>query len=155
SAPVMRRTGGGPRGNQRKGVIGMPTAQQYLDRRWTALILLCVAQFIVVLDASIVNVALPSIGKGLHFSEQDLPWVVNAYVIAFGGFLLLGGRAADLLGRRRVFMAGLVVVAVASLAAGFASDQTQLIIARAAQGLGAAIVSPSALSIVTTLFKDG
>jgi EmrB/QacA subfamily drug resistance transporter len=133
----------------------MTTAQQYLDRRWTALILLCVAQFIVVLDASIVNVALPSIGKGLHFSEKDLPWVVNAYVIAFGGFLLLGGRAADLLGRRRVFMAGLVVVAVASLAAGFASDQTQLIIARAAQGLGAAIVSPSALSIVTTLFKDG
>jgi len=73
----------------------MTTAQQYLDRRWTALILLCVAQFIVVLDASIVNVALPSIGKGLHFSEQDLPWVVNAYVIAFGGFLLLGGRAAE------------------------------------------------------------
>jgi EmrB/QacA subfamily drug resistance transporter len=133
----------------------MTTAQQYLDRRWTALILLCVAQFIVVLDASIVNVALPSIGRGLHFSEQDLPWVVNAYVIAFGGFLLLGGRAADLLGRRRVFMAGLMVVAAASLAAGFASDQTELIAARAAQGLGAAIVSPSALSIVTTLFEDG
>src|SRR5262245_33387880 len=133
----------------------MTTAQQYLDRRWTALILLCVAQFVVVLDASIVNVALPTIGKGLHFSEQDLPWVVNAYVIAFGGFLLLGGRAADLLGRRRVFMAGLVVVAVASLAAGFATNHTQLIAARAAQGLGAAIISPSALSIVTTLFSDG
>src|SRR6266513_350285 len=133
----------------------MTTAREYLERRWTALILLCVAQFVVVLDASIVNVALPSIGKGLHFSEQNLPWVVNAYVIAFGGFLLLGGRAADLLGRRRVFMAGLLVVAVASLAAGFAADQTQLIAARAAQGLGAAIISPSALSIVTTLFKDG
>jgi EmrB/QacA subfamily drug resistance transporter len=133
----------------------MTTAQQYLDRRWSALILLCVAQFVVVLDASIVNVALPSIGRGLHFSERDLPWVVNAYVIAFGGFLLLGGRAADLLGRRRVFMAGLVVVAVASLAAGFASTQGQLIAARAAQGLGAAIISPSALSIVTTLFADG
>jgi EmrB/QacA subfamily drug resistance transporter len=133
----------------------MPTAQEYLDRRWTALILLCAAQFIVVLDASIVNVALPSIGRGLHFSEQDLPWVVNAYVIAFGGFLLLGGRAADLLGRRRVFMAGLVVVAVASLAAGFAATQGQLIAARAAQGLGAAIISPSALSIVTNLFEDG
>jgi EmrB/QacA subfamily drug resistance transporter len=133
----------------------MTTAQQYLERRWTALILLCVAQFVVVLDASIVNVALPSIGKGLHFSEQDLPWVVNAYVIAFGGFLLLGGRAADLLGRRRVFMAGLLVVAGASLAAGFASTQGELIAARAAQGLGAAIISPSALSIVTTLFKDG
>jgi EmrB/QacA subfamily drug resistance transporter len=133
----------------------MTTAKDYLDRRWTALILLCVAQFVVVLDASIVNVALPSIGRGLHFSEQDLPWVVNAYVIAFGGFLLLGGRAADLLGRRRVFMAGLVVVAVASLAAGFAANQGQLITARAAQGLGAAIISPSALSIVTTLFRDG
>src|ERR687885_1885642 len=88
----------------------MTTRQEYLDRRWIALILLCVAQFVVVLDASIVNVALPSIGRGLHFSEENLPWVVNAYVIAFGGFLLLGGRAADLLGRRPVFMAGVFVV---------------------------------------------
>jgi EmrB/QacA subfamily drug resistance transporter len=110
---------------------------------------------VVVLDASIVNVALPSIGEGLGFSEEDLPWVVNAYVIAFGGFLLLGGRAADLLGRRRVFMTGLILVAVASLFAGFATNQGQLIAARAAQGLGAAIISPSALSIVTTIFKDG
>jgi EmrB/QacA subfamily drug resistance transporter len=133
----------------------MTTAKQYLDRRWTALILLCVAQFVVVLDASIVNVALPSIGRGLHFSEQNLPWVVNAYVIAFGGFLLLGGRAADLLGRRRVFMAGLLVVAVASLLAGFAANQGELIAGRAVQGLGAAIISPSALSIVTNLFRDG
>src|SRR3954468_14464777 len=133
----------------------MTTTRDYLERRWTALILLCAAQFVVVLDASIVNVALPSIGKGLHFSEQNLPWVVNAYVIAFGGFLLLGGRAADLLGRRRVFMAGLLVVAVASLLAGFAANQGQLIAARAAQGLGAAIISPSALSIVTNLFRDG
>jgi EmrB/QacA subfamily drug resistance transporter len=133
----------------------MKTTEEYLDRRWTALILLCMAQFVVVLDASIVNVALPSIGRGLHFSEQDLPWIVNAYVIAFGGFLLLGGRAADLLGRRRVFMVGLVVVAVASLAAGFSATQGELIAARAAQGLGAAIISPSALSIVTTLFRDG
>src|ERR1700754_3538902 len=133
----------------------MTTAQEYLDKRWTALILLCSAQFIVVLDASIVSVALPSIGKGLDFSEENLPWIVNAYVIAFGGFLLLGGRAADLLGRRRVFMTGLVVVAVASLAAGFSATQAELIAARAAQGLGAAIISPSALSIVTTLFRDG
>jgi EmrB/QacA subfamily drug resistance transporter len=133
----------------------MTTTRNYVDRRWTALILLCVAQFVVVLDASIVNVALPSIGKGLHFSEQNLPWVVNAYVIAFGGFLLLGGRAADLLGRRRVFMAGLLVVAVASLLAGFAANQGELIAARAAQGLGAAIISPAALSIVTNLFRDG
>jgi EmrB/QacA subfamily drug resistance transporter len=130
-------------------------SQEYLASRWTALILLCAAQFVVVLDASIVNVALPSIGSGLHFSEANLPWVVNAYVIAFGGFLLLGGRAADLLGRRRVFMAGLLVVAVASLLAGFSANQGQLIAARAAQGLGAAIISPSALSIVTTLFRDG
>src|SRR5438874_6806630 len=133
----------------------MKTAQEYLDKRWTALILLCVAQFIVVLDASIVNVALPSIGKGLDFSEENLPWIVNAYVVAFGGFLLLGGRAADLLGRRRVFMAGLFVVGIASLAAGFSATQGELIAARAAQGLGAAIVSPAALSIVTNLFKDG
>jgi EmrB/QacA subfamily drug resistance transporter len=133
----------------------MTTARKYLDRRWTALILLCVAQFVVVLDASIVNVALPSIGRGLHFSDQNLPWVVNAYVIAFGGFLLLGGRAADLLGRRRVFMAGLLVVAVASLLAGFAANQGELIAARVAQGLGAAIISPAALSIVTNLFSDG
>jgi EmrB/QacA subfamily drug resistance transporter len=130
-------------------------SQEYLASRWTALILLCAAQFVVVLDASIVNVALPSIGTGLHFSQANLPWVVNAYVIAFGGFLLLGGRAADLLGRRRVFMAGLLVVAVASLAAGFSANEGQLIAARAAQGLGAAIISPSALSIVTTLFRDG
>src|SRR5919112_1858242 len=130
-------------------------SEEYLARRWTALILLCAAQFVVVLDASIVNVALPSIGRGLHFSEANLPWVVNGYVIAFGGFLLLGGRAADLLGRRRVFMAGLLVVAVASLAAGFATTEGQLIAGRVAQGLGAAIISPSALSIVTTLFRDG
>ena len=124
-------------------------------KRWQALALLCMAQFVVVLDASIVNVALPSIGEGLGFSQENLPWVVNAYVLTFGGFLLLGGRAADLLGRRRVFMAGLAVVGIASLAAGFAATEGQLIAARAAQGLGAAIISPSALSIVTTLFTDG
>jgi EmrB/QacA subfamily drug resistance transporter len=133
----------------------MTGTSENVDRRWVALALLTVAQLVVVLDASIVNVALPSIGKGLHFSDKDLPWVVNAYIIAFGGFLLLGGRAADLLGRRRVFMAGLLAVAVASLAAGFAATRGELIAARAAQGLGAAFISPSALSIVTTLFTDG
>src|SRR5437016_11918390 len=133
----------------------MTTAQEYVDRRWTALILLCVAQFVVVLDASIVNVALPSIGKGLHFSEQNLAWVVNAYVIAFGGFLLLGRRAADLLGRRRVFMAGLVLFAFASLLGGLSDSSAQLIAARAVQGLGAALLSPAALSIVATTFADG
>src|SRR5436190_4118873 len=133
----------------------MTTAQEFERRRWIALALLCFAQFIVVLDASIVNVALPSIGEGLNFSEQNLAWVVNAYVLTFGGFLLLGGRLGDLLGRRRVFIGGLLLVAGASLAAGFASNAGQLIAARAAQGLGAAIISPAALSIVTTTFRDG
>jgi len=133
----------------------MTDAQQYMDRRWIALILLCFAQFIVVLDASIVNVALPSIGEALDFSQENLAWVVNAYVLTFGGFLLLGGRLADLLGRRRVFISGLLLVAAASLAAGFAANEGQLIAARAAQGLGAAIISPSALSIVTNAFSDG
>src|SRR6201988_4093517 len=90
------------------------------DRRWIALILLCVAQFVVLLDAAIVNVALPTIGRELHFSESDLPWVVNAYVLTFGGFLLLGGRMADLLGRRRVLLVGLVIFSLASLAGGLA-----------------------------------
>jgi EmrB/QacA subfamily drug resistance transporter len=124
-------------------------------RRWIALILLCAAQFVVVLDASIVNVALPSIGRALHFSEQNLQWVVNAYVLVFGGFLLLGGRMADLLGRRRVFMSGLVLFALASLAGGLAPSEGFLIAARAVQGLGGAILSPAALSIVTTTFREG
>src|SRR5215217_2673900 len=128
---------------------------EFREKRWLGLILLCSAQFVVVLDASIVNVALPTIGKALDFSQENLPWVVNAYVLTFGGFLLLGGRTADLVGRRKVFMAGLLLVAVASLAAGFAATEGQLIAARAAQGLGAAIISPAALSIVTTTFSDG
>ena len=133
----------------------MTDARDALDKRWIALGLLCVAQFVVVLDASIVNVALPTIGEALGFSESNLPWVVNAYVLTFGGFLLLGGRLADLLGRRRVFMAGLVLFAIASLAGGLASNSGQLIAARAVQGLGAAILSPAALSIVATTFRDG
>src|SRR3954452_23170952 len=124
-------------------------------RRGWALILLAAAQFVVVLDASIVNVALPSIGSDLNFSEGSLPWVVNAYVLVFGGFLLLGGRAADLLGRRRVFMTGLVLFGAASLAGGFAGSEGMLIAARAVQGLGAALLSPAALSIITTTFKEG
>src|SRR3954464_10330482 len=133
----------------------MTADETAVERRWIALILLCVAQFVVVLDASIVNVALPTIGRALNFSQANLPWVVNAYVLTFGGFLLLGGRMADLLGRRRVCIAGLLLVAAASLAAGFSATEGQLIAARAAQGLGAAILSPSALSIVTTIFRDG
>jgi EmrB/QacA subfamily drug resistance transporter len=133
----------------------MTDARDALDKRWIALALLCVAQFVVVLDASIVNVALPTIGKALSFSEGNLPWVVNAYVLTFGGFLLLGGRLADLLGRRRIFMAGLILFALASLAGGLATNSGQLIAARAVQGLGAAILSPAALSIVATTFRDG
>ena len=124
-------------------------------RKWIVLALLAMAQFVVVLDASIVNVALPSIGRGLHFSQDSLSWVVNAYVLTFGGFLLLGGRAADLLGRRRIFMIGLVVFAVASLAGGLAQSPGWLIAARAVQGFGAALLSPAALSIVTTTFTEG
>ena len=120
-----------------------------------ALLLLAMTQFVVVIDASIVNVALPSIGHALHFARTDLSWVVNAYALAFGGFLLLGGRMADLLGRRRMFMVGLVVFSLASLAGGLAQSEGWLIATRAVQGLGAAIVSPAALSIITTTFAEG
>src|SRR5687768_1600571 len=106
------------------------------DRKWLALALLAAAQFVVVLDASIVNVALPSIGTDLKFSQENLSWVVNAYVLVFGGFLLLGGRMADMLGRRRMFMAGLGLFALASLLGGLAQSEGQLIAARALQGLG-------------------
>jgi EmrB/QacA subfamily drug resistance transporter len=133
----------------------MTTAEEYRDKRWLALALLCMTQFMVVLDASIVNIALPSIGEALDFSQENLSWVVNGYILTFGGFLLLGGRMADLLGRRRIFMIGLVIIAVTSLAAGFASTEGQMIAARAGQGLGAAIIAPAALSIVSTLFTDG
>ena len=133
----------------------MTDAQTLERRRWIALALLATAQFVVVLDASIVNVALPTIGEALDFSQSNLAWVVNAYILTFGGFLLLGGRIADLLGRRRVFMGGLVLFALASLAGGLANSEGQLIAARAVQGLGAAILSPAALSIVTTTFRDG
>ncbi len=130
--------------------------QQGLDpKRWLALAVLGAAQFMVVLDASIVNVALPSIKTALHFSENSLQWVVNAYTLAFGGFLMLGGRAADLFGRRRVFIFGLGLFSLASLAGGFATSSGFLIAARGVQGLGAAIVSPAALAIVTTTFTEG
>src|SRR5215218_6286173 len=125
------------------------------DKKWLALALLALAQFVVVLDASIVNVALPSIGEDLAFAPEDLSWVVNGYTLFFGGFLLLGGRMADLLGRRRLFIAGLVLFAVASLAGGLASSPGMLIAARAVQGLGAALLSPAALSLVTVMFSEG
>jgi EmrB/QacA subfamily drug resistance transporter len=131
-------------------------AQLYTPRaKNLALLLLAMTQFVIVIDASIVNVALPSIGAHLHFARADLSWVVNAYTLTFGGFLLLGGRMADLLGRRRMFMLGLVLFSLASFAGGIAQSEGWLIAARAVQGLGAAIVSPAALSIITTTFADG
>jgi EmrB/QacA subfamily drug resistance transporter len=133
-------------------MLDQTKAQQ---RKWWALALLATAQFVVVLDASVVNVALPSIGRDLQLSREGLAWLVNAYVLAFGGFLLLGGRMADLLGRRRVFMAGFTLFAVASFAGGLATSGGTLIAARALQGLGAAILSPAALSLVTTTFAEG
>jgi EmrB/QacA subfamily drug resistance transporter len=125
------------------------------DKKWLALALLAAAQFVVVLDAAIVNVALPSIGTDLDFSQGDLSWVVNAYTLFFGGFLLLGGRMADLIGRRRMFTYGLILFAAASLAGGLASSPGMLIAARAVQGLGAALLSPAALSLVTVMFTEG
>jgi EmrB/QacA subfamily drug resistance transporter len=124
-------------------------------RKWLALALLAVVQFMVVLDIAIVNVALPSIKVDLGFSQEDLQLVISAYALFFGGFLLLGGRAADLLGRRRLFLVGLVVFTLASLFAGLAWSEASLIVARSVQGLGAAIVTPAALSILTTTFTEG
>jgi EmrB/QacA subfamily drug resistance transporter len=123
--------------------------------RWQALAIVCVAMFMTVLDVSIVNVALPSIKTSLHVGESSLQWVLIAYTITFGGLLLLGGRAADLLGRRRMFMIGMALFAAASLACGFAGSIGVLIAARAVQGIGAAIVSPATLSIITTTFEEG
>ncbi len=123
--------------------------------RWRILAVVATAFFMTILDVSIVNVALPSIAKDLHFSRENLQWVITAYAIAFGGFLLLGGRAADLLGRRRVFMVGVVIFTVASLVCGLAQSEGMLIASRAVQGFGGAIISPAALSIVTTTFEEG
>jgi EmrB/QacA subfamily drug resistance transporter len=123
--------------------------------RWLVLVLVCFAQFMVVLDATIVNVALPSIQADLHFSTSNLQWVINGYTLVFGGFLLLGGRAGDLVGRKRLFLSGLAVFTFASLLNGLSQSSEMLIAARALQGLGAALVSPAALSIITTTFADG
>src|SRR5207248_9409057 len=124
-------------------------------RRWLALAVIVTAQFMVVLDVAIVNVALPSIRTDLNFSQESLQWVITAYAIMFGGVLLLGGRMADLLGRRRLFMAGLVLFTASSLLDGLAWSESSLIGFRALQGLGAALLSPAALSILTTTFREG
>jgi EmrB/QacA subfamily drug resistance transporter len=122
---------------------------------WVVLVLICVAQFMVVLDATIVNVALPSIQQDLHLSEGSLQWVVNGYTLVFGGFLLLGGRLGDLLGRKRLFLIGLVIFTGASLVNGLAAGEAMLVGSRALQGLGAALISPAALSIISTTFQEG
>src|SRR6266566_1624111 len=124
-------------------------------RRWIGLALIVLAQFMVVLDVAIVNVALPSIKTDLHFSQEGLQWIVTAYAIIFGGVLLLGGRLADLLGRRRLFIAGVVLFTVSSLLDGLAWSEGSLIAFRSLQGLGAAMLSPAALSILTTTFEEG
>ena len=129
----------------------MPKAE---TNRWLILVIVCLAQFMVVLDATIVNIALPSIQHGLSFSDADLQWVINAYTLVFGGFLLLGGRAADLLGRKRLFVAGVVLFSAASLFNGLAQSSSMLIAGRALQGLGGALVSPAALSIIMTTFPE-
>jgi EmrB/QacA subfamily drug resistance transporter len=132
-----------------------PTGSEPDPRRWKALALLCTAFFMVILDSAIVVVALPSIGADLSFSAGDLQWVLSAYLLSFGGLLLLGGRAADLLGRRRVFMAGTALFGLASLACGLAASVPVLLAARVVQGVAAAVMTPTALSIVTTTFEEG
>src|SRR4051794_10229436 len=149
---------GGNRNRSSSSAKGQALLMESADTpraKWLALALLAAAQFVVVLDASIVNVALPSIGRALDFSQDNLSWVVNAYTLTFGGFLLLGGRMADLIGRRRLFVAGLILFALASLAGGLSTTDGQLIAARAVQGLGAALLSPAALSLITVIFAEG
>src|SRR5438552_8117075 len=130
-------------------------SQRHSTDPWVILVLICLAQFMVVLDATIVNVALPSIQKDLGLSEANLQWIINAYTLVFGGFLLLGGRAGDLLGRKRLFLIGLVIFTGASLLDGLAVSSGMLIGSRALQGLGAALISPAALSIISTTFAEG
>src|SRR5690348_11675713 len=131
------------------------SAEANSRRRWLALAVIVAAQFTVVLDVAIVNVALPSIKTDLGFSQESLQWVITAYAIFFGGFLLLGGRLADLLGRRRLFIAGLAVFTVSSLLNGLAWSEGSLIAFRCLQGLGAAMMAPAALSILTPTFAEG
>jgi EmrB/QacA subfamily drug resistance transporter len=126
----------------------------HAGNRWLILVIACLAQFMVVLDATIVNVALPSIQRGLNFSPSSLQWVVNAYTLIFGGFLLLGGRAGDLIGRKRLFMVGVALFSAASLLNGLAQSSGMLIVGRGLQGLGGALLSPAALSIITTTFTE-
>jgi EmrB/QacA subfamily drug resistance transporter len=133
----------------------MTEQREHSTNPWVVLVLICMAQFMVVLDATVTNVALPSIQKDLGLSEANLQWIINAYTLVFGGFLLLGGRLGDLLGRKRLFMIGLVIFTFASLMNGLANSEGMLIGFRALQGLGAALISPAALSIISTTFEEG
>ncbi len=146
SATTSTATGEGP--------AVRPPARGHTSNRWLILVIACLAQFMVVLDATVVNVALPSIQKGLDFSPASLQWVVNAYTLIFGGFLLLGGRAGDLLGRKRLFVVGVALFSAASLLNGLAQSSGMLIVGRGIQGLGGALLSPAALSIITTTFVE-
>src|SRR6476646_6661470 len=130
----------------------MPSPSVPDPRRWWALFLLCTAQFLVILDTSILGIALPALRRALGFDAAGLQWIFNAYVVAFGGLLLLGGRLADLFGPRRLFATGFGVLTAASLVAGLAPTGTTLLIARALQGAGAALIAPAALSMVMGLF---
>src|SRR5690348_5410033 len=123
--------------------------------RWRAFAVVAVAYFMTIVDLTVTNVALPTIGSALHFSESGLQWIVTAYGLTFGGLLLLGGRAADLLGRRRLFMVGMLAFTAASLACGLATSDTMLVVARGVQGGGAAVVLPAGLSIVMSMFPEG
>src|SRR6266540_5034716 len=143
-----------PREERQEGPADQPSLLRTREGLLT-LLLLCGVQFLDVVDASITNVAFPSIQEALHFSQQSLQWVASGYLLTYGGFLLLGGRLADLLGRRRVLVAGLVVFAACSLAAGLAQSEGTLIAARVLQGVGAALMAPAALSILTTTFGEG
>src|SRR3954447_25090860 len=136
--------------------LSLPAAPRpAVSNKWLILALVATAQFMVVLDATVVNVALPSIQTGLHFSQASLQWVVNAYTLLFGGFLLLGGRMADLFGRKRLFLIGIAVFSAASLVNGLATSAGMLVAGRGLQGLGGALVAPAALSIITTTFTEG
>ena len=128
---------------------------KHADNKWVILALLALAQFMVILDVAIVNVALPTISKKLNFAPNDLQWVITAYTLTFGGFLLLGGRASDLFGRRKIFIGAVCFFSLMSLLCGLAQSETMLILTRAFQGLAAAIMSPAALSIVLAEFKEG
>jgi len=144
-----------PGSSQSPAAATPPRADKTLtSNRWLILLIACLAQFMVVLDATVVNVALPSIQRGLHFSPSSLQWVVNAYTLIFGGFLLLGGRAGDLIGRKRLFLIGTILFSGASLLNGLAQSSGMLIVGRGLQGLGGALLSPAALSIITTTFTD-